>query len=60
MLLCKIPISTTFNKEKKLRLTPPIASDKTVSITIFCSDGINEIPASEGEFNFTPIDISEL
>ena len=33
----------------------PIASDKTVSITIFFSDGLNEVPASEGEFIFEPI-----
>ena len=38
----------------------PTKTDKTVSITIFFSDGKNEISASEGEFNFTPIDISEL
>jgi len=34
----------------------PIASDKSVSITIFFSDGINEIPTSEGEFIFEPIE----
>ena len=38
----------------------PTTTDKTVSITIFFSDGKNEIPTSEGKFNFTPIDISEL
>ena len=38
----------------------PTTTDKTVSITIFFSDGKNKISASEGEFNFTPIDISEL
>lgn len=34
----------------------PIASDKSVSITIFFSDGINEIPTSESEFIFEPIE----